>query len=719
MRSMLNELQMQLRINKLGEMIQEGTSIEEELIQIRSYLKDFSNLKEALDESIIIAVTDPAGVITYVNNKFCEISQYQIDELLGKTHRIINSGYHDKSFFQLMWATIQSGKVWSGEVKNKAKDGSPYWVKTFIVPILDECGQVESYLSFRTDITEGKETQEKLYTALQNDFSYVLNTIGNLIVKIGKNAKGEFIYTLAEGKLAEVIGLDKEKLLQRTVHDFFPAELALFLEDKYKRAFKGETLTYDYTLNDLQLMTNLSPIFKDDEVVELIACISDISALHQAQKKAEYLAYYDVVTGLPNRTKFFEDQNVLIQTDYNEKKCYFYLDLDRFKQINDSLGHAIGDEVIKQVAKMLRKKLPEDAAIYRLSGDEFLIVCRIGGVENAVSIGGEILSIFQEAILLPSGFQIFTTASIGISIFSEHGTDVNELLKKADIAMYYAKSIGGNRFHIFSDELLEYDKEVLTINQHLRAAIENNEMELYFQPKYDLSHMRISGMEALLRWRSPILGNVPPDRFIPVAEETGMILDIDKWVLEQACLQNKRWNETIFAEPHRISVNISALHFRLSNFSGIVHNVLNRTGMSPALLELEITEGSVIHYSEESRQCLADLRELGVNVAIDDFGKGYSSLNYLRKFPLYSLKIDRSFIHEIFKNHEDIAIVKAITLLAHELNLKVVAEGIETKEVFEIIRNIGCDEIQGYYISKPLNAKEFVHLYNSIKPSLE
>lgn len=578
--------------------------LEKNIKQLSKFEQHYSMLSKAIDASIIIGITDQRGCIVYVNEKFCEISKYSRSELLGQNHRIVNSGYHEKDFFKEMWRTIAHGEVWEGEVKNRAKDGSNYWVKTTILPILDDRGKPSLYISLRTDITEGKVAQEKLVEALNNS----------------------------------------------------------------------------------------------------------------AQEEIKFMAYHDSLTNLPNKRMFNEDMTKLIthSSQVGQDFAVVFLDLDRFKQINDSLGHTIGDMLIQEVAIRLKERIGSRGRIYRFAGDEFILVfpgCTKDGMEE---VSEELLSVFEEVFVLANSYQIFTTPSIGISIFPEHGQDFDTLLKNADTAMFVAKSNGRNTYQVYEAWMNEHHREALTIEQHLRQAIEKNEFEIYFQPKMDLSSERIKSMETLLRWKNPILGNVQPDKFIPIAEETGLIIKIDEWVLEQACRQNKEWNDARLTDPLRIAVNISALHFRLPNFVSLVEDTLKKTGLAPELLEIEITESSFIDNIDECINSLTKLRNMGVFVAIDDFGIGYSSLNYLRKFPISSLKIDRSFIQEIAENQEEIAIVRAMIYLSHELNLRVVAEGTETKEVIELLRELGCNEVQGYYVSRPVPKQEFEKIVRRI-----
>lgn len=721
MAGMFQQDQVQPWIDSLRELFINGKKnyrtllqMETDILQISQFLEDFSNLRYALDVSAIVVATNLKGEIIYANNKFCEISKYSREELIGKSHRILNSGYHDKEFFQQMWRQIKKGEVWEGEVRNKAKDGSYYWVKTTIVPLKDMSGKPLMYIAIRTDISEGKFAQERLLTSLQNDYQQIVTSMNNLIFKV-KREQDSFIYTLNEGQLAYRMGLENENMKNKKIQEVFPEDIAQLLNEQYHQAFTGKQVTYQYSFRERYFLTNLSPIYQDGEIIELIGCINDITEQQHAQQQVEYMAYHDMLSSLPNRRKFSDDLDHLILNSQstNQKFALFYMDLDRFKQINDSFGHSVGDQLIIKISYLLKRVLKEEAKIYRFAGDEFIILNPQINSHNCIShFSQQILSVFDQSIKLLNNLEIFSTCSIGVSLFPDHGHDSETLLKNADAAMYIAKSKGRNTFSIYEEEMSQSHEKALSIEYHLRNAISNDEFELHFQPKLDLFTKEMNGMEALLRWNNPIIGRIPPDMFIPIAEETGFIHKIDKWVLETACRQNKEWNESHFSKPVKVSVNISPLHFRLPNFHQVIKQVLDKTGLAPNLLEIEITESSFIDHTEECIFCLNELRKMGVTVAIDDFGKGYSSLNYLRKFPIHSLKIDRTFIQEVAENNDDIAIVKAITYLAHELDLKVVAEGIESKDVIKVLEDIGCDEIQGYYISRPLPKHELESFLN-------
>ncbi|WP_191090719.1 sensor domain-containing protein [Niallia endozanthoxylica] len=682
--------------------------------EIKRVLNQFSTLKYAIDQSIIVAVTNASGQILYVNDKFCEISKYNRKELIGKTHKIINSGYHDQSFIKQMWDTIKRGEIWEGNIKNKAKDGMYYWVKTTIVPFCDDDNKPYMYIALRTDITAGKENEEKLVNALKNDFNLVVSSMHNFVFKVTKNHAGHFVYQFGEGKLAQQLGLETHLVYQKTPKELFSNRIASLLEENYEKAYTGQTVTYTYSYRNHHILTTLSPVYENGKITNIIGCSNDISELHRAKEEVEFLAYHDTLTNLPNRRKLIEDINQLIEK--KQKFAFLLLDLDQFKNINDSFGHTFGDQLLKTIATRLQQVIGPNDYIYRFAGDEFIVLFPERLDEGVLIKAAEkLLSVFHEKVQFSSTVGLFITGSIGISLFPDHGLDIDQLMKNADFAMYAAKKQRRNAYKIFDQDMMEAKQDYLQIEAYLQTAIENDEFELYFQPKLDLKTNKISGMEALLRWHHPILGNVPPNKFIPIAEETGVIWKIDKWVLKNACIQNKKWAESKMAQQLRVSVNISPIQFSHPDFTEMVKHVLEETGLEPGLLELEITETTVIDNTEECIKNVETLRELGVGVSIDDFGTGYSSLNYLKRFPFDYLKIDQSYVREMFNRKEDMAIVKAIITLAKDLNLKVIAEGVEDSDILECLKDLDCDEIQGYYISRPLSSPDFETMMKLMK----
>lgn len=435
--------------------------------------------------------------------------------------------------------------------------------------------------------------------------------------------------------------------------------------------------------------------------------IQDITDRRRAEEQVEFLAFYDALTGLPNRSLLRDRMSKALANArrHDEKVALLFLDLDRFKIINDSLGHSCGDLLLQQVAGRLRKSAREQDTVSRIGGDEFLIA--MSGIKDIpdAAVAAERIMDEMTAGFLVQGHSLNVSCSMGISIYPEHGADSETLIKNADAAMYYAKESGRNAFRFFTQHMNAQVVERLTIEHNLRMALERNELFLVYQPQLEVSSGRITGIEALLRWQSPELGLVPPDRFIRVAENSGLILPIGEWVLRAACATVRRWqDEGLPAIP--VAVNVSAVRFRQEGFRSLVKRVLQETGLAAQFLELELTESLLLSNADVTLPVLRELKEMGVKLAIDDFGTGYSSLSYLRQFPVNHLKIDRSFINAVAVNSDDAAITTAVINLGKSLNLKVIAEGVENEEQMAFLKNHRCDEIQGYYFCKPLTSDQ-------------
>jgi len=428
-------------------------------------------------------------------------------------------------------------------------------------------------------------------------------------------------------------------------------------------------------------------------------------------KQVEYLAFHDSLTGLPNRSLFSKllSQSISSAKRYNHKLAVLFLDLDRFKQINDTLGHEAGDDLLKEVASRLKSCLRESDVVARMGGDEFVAILPELDEENySASVARKILAAVAEPFVL-AGQEYRVTVSIGISTFPHDGEDEQTLTKHADIAMYKAKQEGKNNFQFYSDKLNANSLERLTLESGLRQALENNEFELHYQAKRDSRDDRITGMEVLLRWNHKDLGVVAPMKFIPVAEESGLIIPIGRWVLRTACAQNVAWQKQGLPSLS-ISVNMTARQFFDDNLVRDLKKILKETGMDPGLLELEITESLLMRDVEKTLEVLNELKSMGILIAIDDFGTGYSSLTTLQQFPLSTIKIDRSFIKNVAKSAGDKALTEAIIAMGRALSLTVVAQGVETKAQADFLRKKSCDEFQGFYFYKPVPADEIPDL---------
>jgi diguanylate cyclase (GGDEF)-like protein/PAS domain S-box-containing protein len=429
----------------------------------------------------------------------------------------------------------------------------------------------------------------------------------------------------------------------------------------------------------------------------------DITDRKRAEEQVQFLAYYDILTGLPNRT-LFRDRLATALAGARRENCklaLLFLDLDGFKIINDSLGHSVGDLLLQEVADRLRKWGREQDTVARLGGDEFLITLTQVRDLSDVAVAAERLMDVMATAFVVQGHSLNVSCSVGVSIFPEHGTDCETLIKNADAAMYGAKDRGRNNFRFFEEDMNVHAMERLSLERSLRFALEREEMFLVYQPQMDVATGRIIGLEALLRWQHPELGLVPPDKFIRIAENSGLIVSIGEWVLRTACRQARKWQDEGLPAVS-VAVNVSAVQFRQQGFCALISRVLQETGLAPQYLELELTESLLLANADVTLSVLKELKSMGLTLAIDDFGTGYSSFSYLRQFQVSKIKIDRLFIRDVTVNPDDAAIATAIISMAKGLKLRVIAEGVENEAQMSFLRSHQCDEIQGYYFSKPL-----------------
>ncbi len=456
----------------------------------------------------------------------------------------------------------------------------------------------------------------------------------------------------------------------------------------------------------------ISPLRDDNgKIYNFVSVGKDITERMQTQERLHFLAHHDLLTELPNRAMLIERLNHAINRTQstNEPLAVIFLDLDRFKIINDTLGHNAGDQLLQKVADRLRPCVRKRDTVARIGGDEFVILLEnIKDIASITSVASNLLDTLAQPFLL-EGRELFVTSSIGIGVYPQDGEDSNTLLKNADTAMYRAKEHGRNNYQFYSADMSTRSLEKLTLETDLRHALDRDQFKLFYQPLVDLKNGMIVGLESLLRWQHPELGLISPDDFIPILEETGLIITVGEWVLRTACGQNRQWqNSGLPTLP--VSVNLSARQFSETNLAEQISTILKETQLAPTCLHLEITESVIMNNAASTYNILDELNRLGVHLAVDDFGTGYSSLSYLKRFPIDVLKIDRSFVRDITTDPDDASIVSTVITLAHSLKLKVVAEGVETEEQALFLRNGSCDIAQGYLYSKPIPAQEMMTL---------
>ncbi len=489
----------------------------------------------------------------------------------------------------------------------------------------------------------------------------------------------------------------------------------------HERVMNGHNDTLEFEILGLKgtkrwLETHAAPMHDEHgEVSTLLGITRDITERKRNEARINYLANFDALTGLPNRAQLNNHLNYALSLTKRSNGCLalMFVDIDRFKDINDTLGHNAGDAFLIEVSKRLKQALREEDTAVRLGGDEFILLLPGNNARGAAQVAQKILCVISEPYK-SEHYDLIVTASIGIALYPDDGSDMETLSKNADIAMYQAKHEGRNGYRFFTARMQAHAMRNLQLVNALRYALEGNQFQVYYQPQVSIRNGDIIGAEILLRWHNPILGNVSPNEFIPVAEDCGVILSIGEWVLRSAVWQLKRWIDNGHP-PIIIAVNLSAVQFRHPNLLDMVTLILKEAQLPPEYLELELTEGAAMHEPLEAIAVMNNLHELGVQMSIDDFGTGYSSLNYLKKFKAYKLKIDQSFVRDINTDLEDKAIVAAIISMSKSLGLRTIAEGVETSEQLAFLREQGCDEAQGYYYSKPVPADQFERLLTNTK----
>ena len=682
-------------------------------IALRRVEENHRSILESLDDPYY--EVDLQGNEVYHNDAFSRILGYTPEENHGRVYSERQTPEMAAVLYKAFNEVYRTGiSKKNQEWEYLHKNGSRVQVEGSVQLIRDEHGAPVGFRGILRDVTERRRIDQALrdseerfraLTHLSSDWYWELDS--------------QFRFTRMDSRSGSSSDGKRHPLIGRVIWDSaFQAQEASGW-DRFRELTEARKKFRDIVMhrtlsNGKPYYVSLSgePVFDAGGGFQGYRGISrEITDQKVAEEKIHFLARHDVLTGLPNRLMFSTLLNGAIATAsrYQRKFAVFFIDLDRFKFINDTLGHEAGDTLLKQLATRFKQTLRASDVLSRLGGDEFVVlVHEVGDNEHAATVAGKMLSATLRPFTL-EGQECRVTASIGIAMYPADGEDEQTLMKNADSAMYYAKEEGKNNYQFYLKEINSQSLERLTLENNLRQAMTRDEFQLHYQAKVDLRNGGITGVEALLRWNNAALGVVSPAKFIPVAEETGLIVPIGRWVLRTACEQNVEWQRQGLP-PIRMAVNLSVRQFADEGLVRDIAAILADTGMSPPLLELEITEGMIIHNVDRAIKLLGAIKEMGVRLAIDDFGTGYSSLGQLKNFPIDTLKVDRSFIRDLATDSEDKAITSAIIAMGKTLSLTVVAEGVETLEQQNFLQEQSCDEMQGYYFSKPVAADDFATL---------
>jgi len=681
----------------------------------RSIVKEQENL--AKTEALIAAMGD--GVAIYdAELKYV----YQNPVHIGLTGNHVGEPCHSVCFQQSYGCeecTVRRTLV-DGEIHHKerllSRVGEPRYIEVSTSSVRNTSGQVVSVVEIARDITQRKQAQEAL---IESEARYSSVFRDNFAVMLLIDPDSSAIVD-ANPSACEFYGYDHEQLLAMTM-----PEINVLNGEKEAREIEEARLLnrnhYDFRQQLKNGEVREVEVYSGPVQIQgrklIYSIVHDVTDRKRAEEQIQHLAFHDALTELANRA-LLEDRLTLslAEAARNQKQgTLIFIDLDRFKVINDSLGHHLGDRLLQEVGKRLKGLARKTDTICRTGGDEFILLLPgIDGGTNAAYFANRILDSFALPFEL-EGREVFISPSIGISLFPGDGEDSVTLIRNADAAMYLAKQQGRNNFQFFKPELTNLAQQRLILESDLRHALLEKQLQLHYQPQVDATTGVLIGVEALVRWPHPTQGWISPVRFIPIAEECGLIESLGYWVLHTACTQNKAWQESGYP-PIRMAVNVSGRQFQQANFIETVDRVLAETGLDPRFLEVEVTENIIMENVEETVQTLNSLKARKISLAIDDFGTGYSSLSYLRQFPIDRLKIDRSFVINIIQDADDAAIASAVIGLAKTLNLEVIAEGVETVEQAEFLRERQCDLLQGYYFSRPVPPQELALRLKSISP---
>jgi len=669
-------------------------------------------LSTAIEQSpTSVVITNLDARIEYVNPCFTEATGYSLADALGKNPRVLQSGLTDMSVYADMWNTLTDGRTWVGEFINKRKNGEIYFEEAHISPVTDINGAVSHYVAVKVDITARKLAEDNLRIAaavFQSQEGMIVADANRVILRVN----GAF--TKITGYSAEDVVGCTPRILSSGRHD--PVFYEMMWEAiRQTGTWEGEV--WNHRKNGEAYLEHLIITAVKNvagKVINYVATMTDITSSKEASEEIHNLAFYDPLTQLPNRRLLLDRlKQALVASERNGRHgALLFLDLDHFKTLNDTLGHDMGDQLLKQVSARLIGCVRKVDTVARIGGDEFVVLLEnLSSQPIEAAAQTEIIATkIQISIGRPfniGSHEHHSTCSIGATLFAnQEQAGVEAILKQADIAMYQSKDSGRNAIHFFDQDMQDAVTARANLEHELRVALAQKQFQLYFQPQVDHAGSLL-GAEVLIRWHHPQQGVILPGHFINLAEETGLILPIGQWVLDTACAQLKTWQEHPDTRQLTLSVNVSAKQFRQTDFVEHVQAMISHYAISPALLKLELTESILFTDINGMISTMQALREIGICFELDDFGTGYSSLQYLKQLPLSQLKIDQSFVRDITIDSNDRTLVLTIITMAHSLGLEVIAEGVETQQQFEFLRDHGCNHYQGYLFGRPVPLHEF------------
>ena len=684
----------------------------EDITQQRRVEAEHARLATAVNASPdAITCSDLDGKIISWNPGAERLFGYPAREAMGRTVGWMITDDKRAELLDYRVRVLDGETITGWATERTRKDGQRVSVESSYAPIRDARGAVSGIVGVHRDVSLIKEMLAQIKGS-EELFRLALNGIPDVFLIYDRDLRLRFVNQRGTEffarNSADIIGKCDEELLPPDVTRVYQPTLRLACTSKVTQSVE---ISFPLRGRQLSIAATYVPMLDEaGEIRQILGLLHDFTKRRQTEERLAFMAQYDALTGLPNRYLLLDRLEVAMQRAKRNNTLLgvMILDIDRFKQINDTRGHATGDILLQQVAERLACTLRATDTIARLGGDEFtVLVENATSVEEVTTIAEKIKGAFGTPFDTESG-EIFTTTSVGITIFPFDDNNRDDLLKNADIAMYSAKQ-ERNAWQLYRPEMNVNSAGRLGMEVELRHALERNEFELHYQPQIHVRTGEIVGMEALIRWNCKTLGRISPADFIPLAEDTGLIVPIGEWILREACAQCKAW-ERAGLDPFVVSVNIAAPQFRRSNLLQLVSTVLAECGLDACWLGLEITESSIMKHAEQTIKTLFDLREIGVAIAIDDFGTGYSSLSYLKRFPVDKIKVDQSFVRDISTDPNDAAIVSAVIAMSKQLGIKTVAEGVETVAQLEFLTRLECDDYQGYLFSKPIPAAEVAPL---------